>query len=116
MILCWQYKIWVIYLPAHASYVLQPLDLTSFSAVKSDYRADIRALFALDDAVPIKKELFITLYYCAREKGLSERVVRAGWRAAGLCLYNPDLVIQSSQVSARPITPPPPPQPLSSAD
>jgi hypothetical protein len=116
MILCRQHKIWVIYLPAHASHVLQPLNLASFSVVKSDYRADIRALSALDDAAPIKKERFITSYYHAREKGLSERVIRAGWRATGICPYNPDLVIRSSQVSGRPITPPLLLQPQSSVD
>lgn len=47
-----------------------------------------------------------------REEGLSERVIRAGWKAAGLCPYNPGLVLLSSQVSGRPITPPPPPQAL----
>jgi hypothetical protein len=116
MLLCRQHRIWTLYLPPHASHVLQPLDLAPFSVLKSGYRAEIRALSALDDAAPVKKERFISSYYHAREIGLSERVIRAGWRATGICPYNPSVVIHSSQVSARPITPPPPTQHQSSTD
>ena len=100
------HKIHLLYLPAHASHLLQPLDLAPFSVVKSRYRNEIRALSALDDAAPIKKERFVTSYNKAREEGLSERVIRAGWKAAGLCPYNPQLVLHSSQISGRPSTPP----------
>ena len=103
---CRQNKVWLLYLPPHASHILQPLDLAPFSVVKSKYRDEIRALSALDDAAPIKKERFVTSYNKAREEGLSERVIRAGWRAAGLCPYNPELVLHSSQVTGRPATPP----------
>ena len=106
----WHYKvnnIHLLYLPAHASHLLQPLDLAAFSVVKSRYRKQIQALSALDDAAPIKKERFVVAYNKAREEGLSERVIRAGWKAAGLCPYNPALVLHSSQISGRPSTPPP---------
>jgi hypothetical protein len=106
MWLCKQHRIWVIYLPPHASHILQPLDLSSFSVIKSSYRCQIRDLSALDDAAPIKKERFVIYYNEARIQGLSERVIRAGWRAAGLCPYNPDLVLSSSQMTTRPTTPP----------
>ena len=103
---CKQNRIQLLYLLPHASHVLQLLDLAPFSVVKSRYREQIRALSALDDAAPIKKERFVVSYNRAREEGLSERVIRAGWRAAGLCPYNPDLVLHSSQISGRPSTPP----------
>ena len=106
MWLCKLHKIQLLYLPAHASHLLQPLDLAPFSVVKSRYRNEIRALSALDDAAPVKKERFVTSYNKAREEGLSERVIRAGWKAAGLCPYNPQLVLHSSQISGRPSTPP----------
>ena len=96
MLLCRQHRIWAIYLPAYASHILQPLNLAPFSVLKSGYRSEIRALSALDDAAPIKKERFISAYYLAREIGLSERVIRADWRAAGICPYNPSIVIHSS--------------------
>jgi hypothetical protein len=106
MWLCKVNKIHLLYLPAHASHLLQPLDLAPFSVLKTRYRNEIRALSALDDAAPIKKERFVTSYNKAREESLSERVIRAGWKASGLCPYNPNLVLHSSQVTGRPSTPP----------
>jgi hypothetical protein len=106
MWLCKINKIHLLYLPAHASHLLQPLDLAPFSVLKSRYRNEIRALSALDDAAPVKKERFVVSYNKARDEGLSERVIRAGWRAAGLCPYNPAVVLLSSQVTGRPATPP----------
>ncbi|KAF2785431.1 hypothetical protein K505DRAFT_193367, partial [Melanomma pulvis-pyrius CBS 109.77] len=78
----------VLFLPSYSTHVLQPLDLTGFSVIKSKYRHRIRELLALDNAAPVKKERFITCYDYAREEGLSEQVIRAGWRAAGLCPFN----------------------------
>jgi hypothetical protein len=103
--LCKQNQIELLYLPAHSSHILQPLDLSGFAAIKTRYRGQIQELASLDDAAPIKKERFISCYNQAREEGLSERVIRAGWKAAGLCPFNIDKVLESSQVSQRPTTP-----------
>ncbi|KER00491.1 hypothetical protein AUEXF2481DRAFT_34698 [Aureobasidium subglaciale EXF-2481] len=48
---CKQNQIYLLFLPAHASHVLQPLDL---------------ALASLDDASPVKKQRFLTCYNLAR--------------------------------------------------
>jgi hypothetical protein len=116
MWLCKQHKVHLLYLPPHASHLLQPLDLAPFSVVKSRYRGEIRALSALDDAAPIKKERFVISYNKAREAGLSERVIRAGWKAAGLCPFNIGKVLSSSQVLGRPSTPPPKPRSQDTSD
>jgi hypothetical protein len=113
LLLCKQHKVYLLYLPAHSSHVLQPLDLAPFSVVKSSYRRQIQDLASLDDAAPVKKERFITCYYQAREEGFTERVIRAGWRAAGLCPFNINHVLSSSQVSQQPATPPRPKRPRS---
>ena len=102
---CKKNNIHLLYLPAHASHVLQPLSLALFSVVKSSYRNAISALSALEDAIPIKKERFVTSYNLAREEGLSERVIRAGWKATGLVPFNMEKVLNSSQINGRPSTP-----------
>jgi hypothetical protein len=104
---CRENKIHLLYLPAHSSHLLQPLDLAAFSVLKSRYRQEISALSALDDAAPVKKEHFVTCYNKAREDSFNERVIRASWKAAGLVPYRPSLVLNSSQISGRPSTPPP---------
>ena len=73
---CYQHRIHCLYLPAHSSHVLQPLDLAPFSVVKSKYRDQRRALSALNDAAPAKKERFILSYYQARMRGLSKPIYR----------------------------------------
>ena len=75
--------------------------------IKSSYRRQIQELASLDDAAPVKKERFIACYYQAREEGFTERVIRAGWQAAGICPFNINHVLSSSQVSQRPTTPTP---------
>ncbi|KAI1507042.1 hypothetical protein Ptr86124_014017 [Pyrenophora tritici-repentis] len=92
---------------------LGPLDLLVFSVVKRFYRQQIQALSYLDDAAPVKKERFITAYYHARERAITKKVIRAGWATTGICPFNIDRVVNSSQVTQRPITPPRQDQPQS---
>jgi hypothetical protein len=114
--LCKQNHIQLLYLPARVSHLLRPLDLSPFSVIKTSYRHQIQALASLDDAAPVTKERFVRYYHEARDAGLTERVIRAGWRAAGICPFNIELVVGSSQVQ-RPSTPPPQQQqPLSLID
>ncbi|KAI1004017.1 hypothetical protein K3495_g4193 [Podosphaera aphanis] len=79
---CYQNKIACLYLPAHTSHILQPLDLAPFSVVKSKYRQEIQALASIDDAAPVKKERFITSYNKARIEGLSGRSTQVQARRA----------------------------------
>lgn len=77
MYACRQNKVYLLYFPAHASGVLQPLELAPVSVLESRYRNEIRAVSALDDAAPIKKERFVVAYNKASEEGFVERVIRA---------------------------------------
>ncbi|KAI0997010.1 hypothetical protein K3495_g11173 [Podosphaera aphanis] len=99
-----KHKIHLLFLPAHSSHILQPLDLAPFSILKSKYRKQISDLSALNDAAPVKKERFIKFYHEAREEGLSDKIIRAGWKATGLVPFNPERVLQSSRVLQQPCT------------
>ena len=104
--ICKQNKVRLLFLPAHSSHVLQPLDLSVFLVVKRFYRQQIHELSHLDDAAPVKKERFITAYHVARERAITERVIRARWATAGICPLNIKRVVNSSQVAQRAATPP----------
>jgi hypothetical protein len=104
--LCKQHKIHLLFLPPHSSHILQPLDLAPFSVLKSRYRSYIAELATLNNAALVKKERYTSCYYMAREEGLTDRVIRAGWKAAGLCPFNINQVLQSSQIIGRRSTPP----------
>ena len=110
--ICKQNKIHLLFLPAHSSHVLQPLDLGVFAPLKSRYRTEIAKLASLDDASLVKKQRFITCYNLARKETFTPRQLRVGWKAAGIYPYNPQKALNSSQVQAptqRSFTPPPPP-------
>jgi len=104
--ICKQNKVRLLFLPAHSSHILQPLDLSVFSVVKRFYRQQIQELSHLDDAAPVRKERFITAYHIAREGAITERVIHAGWATAGICPLNIERVVNSSQVAQRAATPP----------
>jgi hypothetical protein len=113
--LCKQHKIQLLFLPAHSSHVLQPLDLGVFAPLKSKYRSQIAALASLDDAAPVKKQRFISCYHLARLETFTPRVLKAGWIATGIHPFNPQKGLNSSQIQApksRLATPPPIQQPF----
>jgi hypothetical protein len=110
---CKYYNIQLLFLPVHPSHVLQPLDLGVFAPLKSRYRHQISNLASLDDAALVKKQHFIECYYLARLDTFNERVLRSGWKAAGICPYNPQKGLNSSQIQKQqlcPVTPPLPHQ------
>jgi DDE superfamily endonuclease/Tc5 transposase DNA-binding domain/helix-turn-helix, Psq domain len=88
----------LIYLPAHSSHVLQPLDLSVFSLIKSHYRKEIDRIAMYDDTGPVKKIRFIEFYDRARQFALTVRNIQSGWRGAGLVPFNPTKVLNSRQV------------------
>jgi hypothetical protein len=65
-----QNKIRLLFLPAHTSHVLQPLNLGVFAPLKSRYRPEIVASASLDDASTVKKPRFVACYHLARKRSL----------------------------------------------
>ncbi|TIA33351.1 hypothetical protein D6C78_07615 [Aureobasidium pullulans] len=98
--ICKQNKVHLLFLPANTSHVLQPLDLGVSAPLKSRYRSQTVALASLDDALPIKKQRFVTCYNLALKKTFTPRLLRTGWQAAGLYPFNPSKGPNSSQVQA----------------
>ena len=95
---CWNHQIRCFYLIPHSSHVLQPLDLSCFSFIKSEYRKQVAALSQVDDAAPIKKIRFILYYALGRERGLCKDHISAGWRAAGIHPWCPQKVLNNHMV------------------
>jgi hypothetical protein len=84
MYLCFQHNIHLLYLPPHTSHVLQPLDLSVFSALKHYYRKQIGYLSLLTDSSPVGKQNFLLCYQKARKEALSISNIKSGWKASGL--------------------------------
>lgn len=106
---CYTNSIYLLFLPSHASHVLQPLDVSCFSPIKAAYRRHIELSISYDDASPIGKAMFLQTYYLARQAGLTTRTILGGWRGSGLWpvnmakpLLNP-LVLPAAIVPATPL-------------
>jgi len=74
---------------------------STISAAKRRYRRLIAELAFLDDAAPVKKERPIECYNQARSEEFTERVIRGGWKAAGIAPWNPAKALESSQLQDR---------------
>ena len=84
MTICYLHNVYLLFLPAHTSHVLQPLDLGCFSSLKTAYRRLVSDYIALSDTTRIGKAAFLEFYAEAREIGLRERNICSGWKATGL--------------------------------
>jgi 4-hydroxybenzoate polyprenyltransferase len=84
MYLCYQHNVHLLFLPPHTSHVLQPLDLSVFSSLKTHYRTAVGLLALLTDSSPIGKQNFLACYYKARNEALSAKIIKSGWKATGL--------------------------------
>lgn len=80
---CFLNNVYCCYLPAHCSHGLQPLDNGIFNATKAAYRKELQKLASLTDSAPVDKANFIRAYAKAREAGLTENNILAGWRFTG---------------------------------
>jgi len=81
---CYKHNVHLIYLPPHASHVLQPLDLSIFSPLKQAYRRYIGYLTYLTDSSPIGKQNFLECYRRARCNAITPSNIKAGWAVTGL--------------------------------
>ena len=95
---CFNNKIYMLFLPAHASHVLQPLDLSIFSPLKSAYRKLIDDYNLTTDSAPIHKRKFIECYALARKEAIIGRNIRAGWKATGLWPVNSKIPLKNSLI------------------
>jgi hypothetical protein len=94
MSVCYQNNVLAFYLPPHSSHVLQPLDLTCFGPLKGAYRKQLRTVAELDDAAPVKKQRFISLYQTARTAALTETNIKSGFAKMGLVPWSPTNVLR----------------------
>jgi hypothetical protein len=85
---CYRNNIYLLFLPAHSSHVLQPLDISIFSPLKNAYRQHLHSLTTTNDSTLAMKILFLESYSKAREAALSDKNIRGGWKGSGLWPVN----------------------------
>lgn len=79
---CLQANIHLVYLPAHASHKLQPLDCGPFSPLATYYSTALQK-YTPTGYAGISRATFTTLYDQVRSSAFSKRNIRAGWKRSG---------------------------------
>lgn len=82
--LCYQNDVYLLYLPPHTSHVLQPLDLSVFSPMKTAYRNQIAHQAQFCCSTVVGKRLFLEAYAYARNSAIIPTNIKSGWGASGL--------------------------------
>ncbi|KAF3910067.1 hypothetical protein ABW20_dc0102818 [Dactylellina cionopaga] len=101
---CKDRKIIKISLPAHASHLLQPLDVGCFSALKRAYGRELED-FIKSHITHITKIEFFIAFKAAHFAAINEKNIKAGFRGAGLVPFNSEAVISKLDVRLRTPTP-----------
>ena len=109
MTACYLNNVYLLFIPAHTSHVLQPLDLGCFSSLKAAYRRFVGEYGAQTVATKLGKAKLLEFYAETRKISLREQCVRSGWKATGLYPKNIRKPLDPCWVVVRkqPSTPPP---------
>jgi hypothetical protein len=92
-------------MPAHASHLLQPLDVGCFAVLKKAYGREIEYLIRCS-ITHISKTEFFNAFYAAFKATFTESNIKGGFRGAGLAPLDPEIVISKLDVQLRTPTPP----------
>jgi hypothetical protein len=92
-------------MPAHASHILQPLDVGCFSLLKRAYKKEVGAL-ANSSINHIDKLAFLSVFKAVYQGVFSSNNIKARFQATGLVPIDPGVVL--SKLEIKPRTPSPP--------
>ncbi|RYC78417.1 hypothetical protein BFJ63_vAg18709 [Fusarium oxysporum f. sp. narcissi] len=102
---CKENKIITLCMPAHASHLLQPLDVGCFAVLKKAYGREIEHLIRCS-ITHISKSEFFPAFYAAFKATFTESNIRGGFRGAGFAPFDPENVISKLDVQLQTPTPP----------
>jgi hypothetical protein len=91
-------------MPAHTSHLLQPLDVSCFSPLKTAYGQEIAEL-ARHGVFHVDKEEFLYIYPRVRTTVFTEQSIQSGFRAIGLLPAYPERVLSSLTIVRTPSPP-----------
>jgi hypothetical protein len=103
--LCEESKIITLCMPAHASHILQPLDVGCFAPLKRAYKQEVGAL-ANCGVNHIDKRAFLDAFKPVFKRSFSKDNIQSSFRATGLVPLGPEVVISRLEVKPRTPTPP----------
>jgi hypothetical protein len=101
---CQENNIITLCMPAHASHILQPLDVGCFGPLKKAYGKEVSTLMH-KYITHITKVEFLACFKTAHYTAMTEANVRGGFRGAGLVPLDPDAVLSKLDIVQTPSPP-----------
>jgi hypothetical protein len=100
--LAYQNRVMLAFFPAHATHLLQPLDVVIFGRIKQLFRQDLYERMS-NGLTYISMQVFFEVYCKARQDGLTPRICSSGFTRGGILPIDP-----SRSISRLPSVPRPP--------
>ncbi|RYP57397.1 hypothetical protein DL771_011482 [Monosporascus sp. 5C6A] len=101
MWMCLQNKIYIIFLPAHASHVFQPLDVGIFATLKRRFRHWFRErCYGRASEATDKTDFLWALSKAWNEVMMTSKYIMKGWEATGLRPINREKMLNNRYVRA----------------
>jgi hypothetical protein len=91
-------------MPAHASHLLQPLDVGCFGPLKKAYGREIEDLIRCS-VTHISKTEFFPAFHAAFRATMTEENIKGSFRGAGLAPFDPESVVSKLDMQLRTPTP-----------
>ena len=101
---CFINKIWILYLLAYSSHVLQPLDVAIFSPLKRLFRKTLAKLMIDFNSFELGKPGMLEAYEVARKERLVLKNILIGWKATGIFPRDRLVPLNNSMVVVEPTT------------
>ena len=102
---CKDNKIITLCLPAHSSYLLQPLDVGCFNPLKRAYGKALEG-FIKSHVNYITKTEFFSAFYATHVAAMTSQNIQGGFKETGLVSFDPECVISKLDVNLGTRTPP----------
>lgn len=93
-------RVALLFLPGHATAVLQPLDLSVFGNIKYFFHEEISRR-AISAEIRISMQDFFSAYIAARTKAITPRICAAAFRIAGILPTNPSIPLSRLSIDDR---------------
>jgi DDE superfamily endonuclease len=95
-----------LYMPSHSSHLLQPLNIGCFAPLKAVYGREVEDLIRnyINHVTNLE---FLPAFKVVFNMTFIEENITAGFRGAGLVLYNLEAVISKLNIRLKTPTPPP---------
>lgn len=95
--ICEENYIIPIYIPAHTSHLLQPLDIGCFAVLKRSYRSRVTGYTRLG-INSIEKDNFIDIFPIARTDTFKDTIIYSAFTATGLVPFKPNRVLSKLNI------------------